>query len=70
MAAKVKRQYLDANNNKLPSVTEILGGMGWKYQVLIHWANKVGRQGLTVKEASGDAAKVGNIAHDLSLIHI
>jgi hypothetical protein len=64
MAAKVKRQYLDASGGKLPSVTEILGGMGWKYQVLIHWANKVGRQGLTVKEASGDAAKVGNIAHD------
>lgn len=64
MAAPIKRQYLDSTGKKLPSVTEILGNLGWKYQVLIHWANKVGRQGLTVKEASGDAAKVGSIAHD------
>lgn len=64
MAAPVKRRYLDASGKKLPSVTEILNNLGWKYQVLIHWANKVGRQGLTMREASGDAAKVGNIAHD------
>jgi len=64
MAAPVKRQYLDGKGKKLPSVTEILGNLGWKYQVLIHWANKVGRQGLTMREASGDAAKVGSIAHD------
>ena len=65
MAAKVKRNYgKGKDGKKLPSVTEILGNLGWKYQVLIHWANKVGRQGLTTKEASGDAARVGNIAHD------
>jgi len=65
MAASVKRNYgKGKDGRKLPSVTEILGNLGWKYQVLIHWANKVGRQGLTVREASGDAAKVGNIAHD------
>ena len=64
MAAPIKRQYLDNTGQKLPSVTEILGNLGWKYQVLIHWANKVGRQGLTTKEASGDSAKVGSIAHD------
>jgi hypothetical protein len=46
MAAKVKRNYgKGKDGKKLPSVTEILGNLGWKYQVLIHWANKVGRQG-------------------------
>jgi len=64
MAAVIKRQYLDGDGKRLPSVTEILGNLGWKYGALMGWANKVGRQGLTLREASGDAAKVGNIAHD------
>lgn len=65
MKKKPRRVYKDADGNKLPSVTEILGGLGWKYAPLMAWANKIGREGRTLSEGSRDAMEIGSIAHDL-----
>jgi len=62
---RARRSYKDENGNKLPSVTEILGGLGWKYAPLMQWANKIGREGKTLNEGSRDAMKIGTIAHDM-----
>lgn len=62
---KPRRVYKDADGNKLPSVTEILGGLGWKYPALMAWANKLGREGKTLNEGSRDAMEIGTVAHDL-----
>lgn len=64
MAKKPRRQYLK-NGKKLPSVTEILQGIGWKYAHLMGWANKVGRElGITTQAATKDAMDIGSCAHD------
>lgn len=60
-----RRFYRDHNGNKLPSVTELLGGLGWRYAPLLAWANKIGREGLTMDEASRDARDMGTAGHDL-----
>jgi len=65
MKKKQRRVYKDADGNKLPSVTEILGGLGWKYAPLMAWANKIGREGKTLAEGSRDAMDIGTVAHDL-----
>jgi hypothetical protein len=65
MKKKARRVYKDRDGNKLPSVTEILGGFGWKYQPLLAWANKIGREGKTLNEGSKDARDIGTCAHDL-----
>jgi len=62
---RARRSYKDEAGNKLPSVTEILGGLGWKYAPLMQWANKIGREGKTLSEGSRDAMKIGTIAHDM-----
>ena len=62
---KPRRVYKDAAGNKLPSVTEILGGLGWKYNALMQWANKIGREGKTLSEGSRDAMDIGTVAHEL-----
>ena len=65
MPKRKRRSYKDNDGNKLPSVTELLGGLGWKYQPLLHWANKLGRQGLTLNEGGREARDIGTCAHDL-----
>ena len=60
-----RRVYKDDAGNKLPSVTELLGGLGWKYAPLLGWANKIGREGKTLNEGSRDARDIGTCAHDL-----
>lgn len=62
---KPRRVYKDAAGNKLPSVTEILGGLGWKYSALMQWANRLGREGKTLSEGSRDAMDIGTVAHEL-----
>ena len=62
---KPRRVYKDADGNKLPSVTEILGGLGWKYGALMQWANRLGREGKTLSEGSRDAMDIGTVAHEL-----
>ena len=62
---KPRRVYKDEAGNKLPSVTEILGGLGWKYGPLMQWANRLGREGKTLSEGSRDAMEIGSVAHDM-----
>ena len=62
---KTRRKYLDSKGEKLPSVTEILGGLGWNREVLMGWANKIGRQGQTIAEVRNPKADAGTLAHHL-----
>ncbi len=56
-----RQDYLDTEGKKVPSVTTICnrfkdsGG-------LINWANKVGREGKTLKEAREPEADAGTIS--------
>lgn len=64
--SKPRRQYLDADGNRLPSVTEIVGqNLGWGKERLIAWANRVGREGLTTHRASKDKLDAGTMCHEL-----
>jgi len=68
MAAR--HTYKDAQGNKLPSVTQIIGRFR-DSGALLYWANKVGReQGLTLDQARQPAADAGTMAHDLVEAHL
>lgn len=62
---KSRRKYIRTDGTKLPSVTEILGSLGWNREVLMGWANKIGRQGFTVAEVRNPKADAGSLAHHL-----
>lgn len=62
---KPRRKYYGRDGEKLPSVTEILGGLGWNREVLMGWANKIGRQGQTIHEVRNPKADAGSLAHHL-----
>ncbi len=61
--------YKDGSGKAVPSVTTILsrfkdsGG-------LLYWANKVGREGLTLDQAREPAATAGTMAHELVEAHL
>lgn len=61
---KPRRVYLDADGNKLPSVTEVIGrNLGWSKDALMAWANKIGREGKTIAQGRDDAALKGQCVH-------
>lgn len=62
---KTRRKYIGPDGKKLPSVTEILGGLGWNREVLMGWANKIGREGRTIHEVRNPKADAGTLAHHL-----
>lgn len=62
---KEKRRYIDADGNKLPSVTEILDALGWNKGALMGWANKIGRGGQTINQVRGPKADAGSLGHHL-----
>lgn len=62
---KEKRRYIDADGNKLPSVTEILDALGWNKGALMGWANKIGRGGQTINQVRGPKADAGSMGHHL-----
>lgn len=63
---KLKRQYgVDAQGNKIPSVTEIIGeNLGWSKSALMGWAYKLGREKRSMGERDVAAAK-GSAVHDI-----
>jgi hypothetical protein len=48
---------------KLPSVTYVLGSLGWKTEGLKHWAHKMGEQGVELGDALDVESTVGSLAH-------
>jgi len=66
MASKA---YFDASGARLPSVTTVIGRFKDSGN-LLYWANKVGREGLTLDEARKPAADAGTIAHGWVEDHI
>lgn len=63
------RIYTDADGKRLPSVTTILSRFK-DSGPLLYWANKVGREGLTLDQARKPAADAGTMAHALVEDHI
>ena len=55
--------YKNKNGERVPSVTTILGNLGWSKDALCYWAWNLGMQGINYREKSGDACDVGTIAH-------
>lgn len=62
---KERRRYIDAEGNKLPSVTEILDALGWNKGALMGWANKIGRGGQTIAQVRNPKADAGSLCHHL-----
>lgn len=56
--------YVNAAGERLPSVTTIIGRFK-DSGPLLYWANKVGREGLTLEQAREPAAMAGTMAHAL-----
>lgn len=57
--------YKDSRGKRIPSVTTILGQLGWNKSPLMYWANKAGREGLTLAEARDTEATAGTVAHEM-----
>ena len=58
-----QRVYKNADGKRVPSVTTILGVIA-KPQ-LINWANRLGLDGINVKEYVDDKADIGTLAHSI-----
>ncbi len=63
------KAYFDEHGMRLPSVTTIIGRFKDSGN-LLYWANKVGREGMTLDEARKPAADAGTIAHGWVEDHI
>lgn len=61
--------YRDENNQRVPSVTTIIGRFK-DSGALLYWANSEGLNGKTLDEARIPAATAGTMAHDLVEAHL
>ena len=52
---------------RVPSVTVIIGNLGWKWPALMGWQRKMFRQGIDPDAAKSEAGTVGTLVH--MLIH-
>lgn len=53
------------NGKRVPSVSTILGNLGWGNENLIRWAADLGLQGKDYEQERGKAADVGTCAHEM-----
>ena len=58
-------RYTLKDGTPVPSVTEILGNVGWKSYGLMHWAHGLGLKGIGLKEERARLADAGTLAHDM-----
>jgi hypothetical protein len=56
-------------NQKVPSVTTVLGSLGWSKSALMHWAWKEGKEDRDYRETRQKAADIGTLAHLLIQNH-
>jgi len=59
----VKAGYFNAKGDKVPSVTQVLGSLGFGKEALMYWAWKLGKEGKDFKAERGSAADVGTLVH-------
>jgi hypothetical protein len=52
-------------NTRVPSVSTILGNLGWGTENLLRWAANLGLEGIDYEKERGKAADVGTCAHEL-----
>jgi hypothetical protein len=57
------QKYVLPDGIVLPSVTTVLGIINKPF--LLNWANKLGREGLTLNEGRGDSLLIGTLTHAL-----
>lgn len=73
MARPTSGYYLDADNTRkkkrVPGVTTIIGRYG-DNGGLMHWAWKLGIDGIDYREASKEACSAGHLCHDMIEAHI
>jgi hypothetical protein len=64
-------QVYKANDGKrVPSVTTVLGNLGWKTDGLMFWAHGIGSQGIPLHAARTKAADAGTLAHAMAAADI
>jgi hypothetical protein len=57
--------YRNKEGKRVPSVTTVLGNIGWSKDGLVRWANKQGIEGITLEQARVSTAGVGTKVHEL-----
>jgi hypothetical protein len=68
VATKRAHRGYTRKGRKLPSVTELLKGLGWGSDRLMFWANKIGRQGLYLSSSEATLnRRIGTLAHEYAL---
>lgn len=58
------------NGRRVPSVTTILGNLGWGQENLLRWAANLGLQGVDYEQERNRAADIGTVAHELIAAHL
>jgi hypothetical protein len=58
-------KYIGRSGERLPSVTELLGELGWNREALMRWADKIAREGKSPLMERNAAAKRGSEMHAL-----
>src|SRR5690242_20610130 len=53
------------NGRRVPSVTTVLGNLGWGTENLMRWAANLGLNGLDYESERGKAADIGTCAHEM-----
>jgi hypothetical protein len=58
------------NGKRVPSVSTILGTLGWGNENLLRWAANLGLQGVDYEKSRQGACDVGTCAHDMIDCHL
>jgi len=66
---KFHTQY-KVNNNRVPSVTTIIGNLGWNKNALIAWAKNTAAEGNDPDKIRDEAADIGTLTHKMVEDHI
>lgn len=64
---KPKQRYRLKDGTVCVGTTTVVGNLGWNKNVLINWANRLGREGVDSKKYVDDKASIGTLAHSLIL---
>jgi len=58
-----KGGYFNIKGEQVPSVTQVLGSLGFGKEALLYWSWKLGKEGKDFKEERKRAAEVGTLVH-------
>ena len=62
--------YKTKDGAVVPGSTTISGTIGWNKQVLVNWANRMGREGIDTKKFKDDKAEIGTLGHAFSIARL